>query len=280
MFYPIGPDISANKADRSSAWKPPFCGIAIMAKASRPGLTKTRLVPPLTYEEAAFLNTAFLQDVAGTVSTASRMADIAGYAAYGPQNSGDFFREHLPSEITAFECWTGSLTSDLLHAMNRLFENGHGAACVMNSDSPTLPPSILAEAAGALIERPGRLVLGRSSDGGFYFLGARALHPALFEGIEWSTDEVAEHVLSKARGLKLDICELPVWYDVDDVICLQRLIEDLRSARKGFDRAGTTLGEQSWRLLQSWLSDTDFQSRVEAAVEASKVKSARAASIP
>ena len=31
------------------------CGIAVMAKASTPGLTKTRLVPPLRFEEAARL---------------------------------------------------------------------------------------------------------------------------------------------------------------------------------------------------------------------------------
>jgi hypothetical protein len=37
------------------------CGIAIMAKASAPGRTKTRLVPPLTLEQAAALNTVFLQ---------------------------------------------------------------------------------------------------------------------------------------------------------------------------------------------------------------------------
>ena len=29
------------------------CGIAIMAKASAPGRTKTRLAPPLTFEQAA-----------------------------------------------------------------------------------------------------------------------------------------------------------------------------------------------------------------------------------
>ncbi len=39
------------------------CGIAVMAKASAPGRAKTRLVPPLSYDEAAALNTAFLQDV-------------------------------------------------------------------------------------------------------------------------------------------------------------------------------------------------------------------------
>jgi hypothetical protein len=48
------------------------CGVAIMAKASAPGRTKTRLVPPLTFDEAAALNTAFLQDIADNVLQAGR----------------------------------------------------------------------------------------------------------------------------------------------------------------------------------------------------------------
>ena len=71
-----------------------------MAKASAPGRAKTRLVPPLTFEEAAALNTAFLQDVADNMLLAARDADrhggIAGYAAYGPPGSEDFFRRTLP----------------------------------------------------------------------------------------------------------------------------------------------------------------------------------------
>jgi glycosyltransferase A (GT-A) superfamily protein (DUF2064 family) len=55
-----------------------------MAKASRPGLTKTRLVPPLRFEEAAALNTAFLQDVAANLRAAGRQAEIAKYMAFGP----------------------------------------------------------------------------------------------------------------------------------------------------------------------------------------------------
>src|SRR6266566_2766284 len=42
----------------------PTCGIAVMAKASIAGRTKTRLVPPLTFEEAAQCNTAFLRAIA------------------------------------------------------------------------------------------------------------------------------------------------------------------------------------------------------------------------
>src|ERR1700751_4946359 len=78
------------------------CGIAFMAKASEPGRAKTRLVPPLTFDEAAELNTSFLQVVAENLVAADERARVAhraaivGYAAYGPPGSTDFFRRILP----------------------------------------------------------------------------------------------------------------------------------------------------------------------------------------
>src|SRR5580704_8291335 len=65
----------------------PFCGIAVMAKASLEGRTKTRLVPPLTYKEAAAFNTAFLQDMAADILAASRLASLRGYMAFGPPDA-------------------------------------------------------------------------------------------------------------------------------------------------------------------------------------------------
>ena len=66
------------------------CGIAVMAKASVPGHTKTRLVPPLTSDEAAACNTAFLRDVVDHILAASCKASIAGYVAFGPPQSRPF----------------------------------------------------------------------------------------------------------------------------------------------------------------------------------------------
>src|SRR4029077_10473989 len=81
----------------------PCCGIAFMAKASAPGRAKTRLVPPLTFVEAAGVKTGFLRDVTDNVLLAPREADhhggIAGYAAYVPPCSEDFFRRTLPGAI-------------------------------------------------------------------------------------------------------------------------------------------------------------------------------------
>jgi hypothetical protein len=86
------------------------CGIAFMAKASAPGRAKTRLVPPLTFDEAAALNTAFLCDVADNLLLAARHAaphgGIAGYAAFGPTGAEDFFRSALGCPISAIACFT------------------------------------------------------------------------------------------------------------------------------------------------------------------------------
>src|SRR5215831_10039820 len=47
-----------------------LCALAVMTKAPHPGRVKTRLVPPLTPEEAAELNKCFLRDTAAAISSA------------------------------------------------------------------------------------------------------------------------------------------------------------------------------------------------------------------
>src|SRR5206468_4027349 len=83
------------------------CGIAVMAKASAAGRTKTRLVPPLTHQEAASFNTAFLQDTHANVLEAAKARDIQGYLAYGPPGPAavEFFKSSVSSDIRLLESW-------------------------------------------------------------------------------------------------------------------------------------------------------------------------------
>src|SRR5438477_12314002 len=48
---------------------PASCALAVMTKAPQAGRVKTRLVPPLTPEEAAELNKCFLRDTAAAISS-------------------------------------------------------------------------------------------------------------------------------------------------------------------------------------------------------------------
>jgi uncharacterized protein len=212
-----------NEAERAAS-----CGVAIMAKASTPGRTKTRLVPPLTFDQAAALNTAFLRDVAANVLLAGRHASIAGYVAFAPPGSEEFFRNALPPAIGLIEAGLPNLGACLVHTIEELFARGHACAVVLNSDTPTLPTALLVEAAEVLERTGERVVLGPASDGGYYLLGLRSPHRRLFEEIAWSTESVAATTLERARELGLDVHTLPVWHDVDDIEDLRRLHGEVR----------------------------------------------------
>jgi hypothetical protein len=90
---------SSKLADKPAEPAMAFCGIAFMAKASVPGRAKTRLVPPLSFDEAAKLNTAFLRDVADNLSLAARHA-TPGQASPATRPMG----HPVPKTFSAVRC--------------------------------------------------------------------------------------------------------------------------------------------------------------------------------
>jgi uncharacterized protein len=245
------------------------CGIAFMAKASAPGRAKTRLVPPLSFEEAADLNTAFLQDVAENLVLAGEQARgsaehdlaIVGYAAYGPPGSIDFFRRILPASIGLIEAWLPNFGDCLFHTIGEVLARGHQSAVVLNSDSPTLPTALLVETAAVLARQGDRAVLGPSTDGGYYLLGLKHPHARMFEDVTWSTEQVAEQTLSRAREIGLDVHVLPAWYDVDDVDTLKRLDAEVRGEATEPRRplaARPRFAAHSAKLMRQLARERDF----------------------
>ncbi len=198
-----------------------------MAKASSPGRTKTRLTPPLTPQEAAELNTTFLKDITDNIARAARQTPIATYMAFGPPGSEPFFREHLPADVGLVEAWLGHFGRCLSATVEALLARGHASACVLNADSPTLPTAILVKLAQALAAPGDRAVIGPAEDGGYYVLGLKAVHPRLFEDIDWSTERVFGQTLERAAEISLPVQVLPTWYDVDDMAALRRLHREL-----------------------------------------------------
>ena len=102
------------------------CAIAIMAKASLVGTVKTRLVPPLTYEEAAELNTCCLADTAANIVSAARTVPIQGFAAYHPPGSEPFFEDLLPDGFELLPPKEPTIGRSLFHAANTLVGHRNG----------------------------------------------------------------------------------------------------------------------------------------------------------
>jgi uncharacterized protein len=240
----------------------PGCGIAVMAKASAPGRTKTRLVPPLTYDEAAALNTAFLQDIAANLIRAGETTAIKGYMAFGPPGSDVFFLRHLPSAIGLIDCWFPNFGDCLFAAIEQILRRGHAAAVVLNSDSPTLPTELLVRTAEILAQPGDHAVLGPASDGGYYLLGLTAAHRRLFEEIDWSTERVAEQTLARASEIGLPMSVLPTWYDVDDRTALRTLCAEIRDGHAFDPRLQPNRPLHTAALLDTLLSDANLALRL------------------
>ncbi|HZH90938.1 MAG TPA: TIGR04282 family arsenosugar biosynthesis glycosyltransferase [Pyrinomonadaceae bacterium] len=209
------------------------CALGVMIKAPRAGASKTRLVPPLTHEEAARLSVAFLRDTAENIADAClEHSDgaVHAVAVYTPAGAEGAFDELLPPGFALLVQRGDAFGERLFHAAADLLRLGYESCCLIDSDSPTLPRALLTAAVEEL-RRPGdRLVLGPSDDGGYYLIGMKRAHPRLFEEIAWSTADVSKHTLERAREIDLEVKLLPAWYDVDDASTLCRLHDELFDA--------------------------------------------------
>ena len=211
------------------------CAIAIMAKAPREGEVKTRLVPPLTAAEAMALSAAFIRDTAENILRGSRnhgdrrvrrlLAAGFGGGVRGGRTGGDPAAAAAPDRPRR----------ESLDAAADLLAAGYSSACLVNADSPTLPTSVLVEAARCARNagRPGRSRSGRGWRLLPYRPQAPAPPPVRGDRLEHRIC-VFRQTIERAAEIGLSVDALPVWYDVDDVASLRRLIGDLAAP----DRTG------------------------------------------
>jgi rSAM/selenodomain-associated transferase 1 len=255
-----------------SARATPSCAIAVMAKASIPGRTKTRLTPPLAPEQAADLNTAFLRDVADNLLAAAALANISPWMAYAPAGSQDFFARILPDGVGIIETVAPDFGVCLIRAAASLLAAGHESVCLLNSDSPTLPTGYLVAAATALAAPGDRVVIGPATDGGYYLIGIKHPHRRLFQDVDWSTERVFRQTLARADELGLPVVLLPSWYDVDCEAALRVLIGELVDGRP-FRTVGSkpTQADFTQRYLVRLLETTNLAPGREQAPRSSLV---------
>ena len=204
-----------------------------MTKAPRAGQVKTRLNPPLTAEEAATLNGCFLRDISATIA---KVGDgVRGIGCFTPATAAETYGNIFPGEFQLLAQREGNLTQRLIGAIEDLIALGFASVCLINSDSPTAPVSVFAEAARLLSSPEEKVVLGPSDDGGYYLIGMRKLHARLFEEIDWSTDRVRAQTGERAAEIGLAVRLLPACYDVDDHKSLHRLCDDLLGPNQSVD---------------------------------------------
>ena len=132
-------------------------------------------------------------------------------------------------------------------ALQDRFAEGYDKAVIIGSDSPSLPVTYIERALGSDKD----LVLGPSTDGGYYLIGMRGKVVEVFDGVSWGTQKVLRETCAHLEqdGAELEL--LPVWYDIDNP-------EDLRFFQTHLqliEQAGLGKSGETGKLLNKILGD-------------------------
>ena len=110
---------------------------------------------------------------------------------------------------------TGSLGDKMKQAFSISLKNQLVKTVIIGSDCYDLSAEIIESAFLSLDKND--VVIGPANDGGYYLLGMKRFHPALFEGIDWSTERVLSQTIEKAKRENLDFALLEELIDLDTI---------------------------------------------------------------
>ena len=209
--------------------------LTVFAKQPMPNRVKTRLVPPLSPEQAATLYTAFLTDWCEALT---ELAGVDIVIAYTPPEAQPDLQALIGDDVAYIPQVGDDLGERLVSATQWAAEHGYTKILIVGSDSPTLPISYITEAITLLDTR--NIVIGPSVDGGYYLIGftvesLKTIVPLVFSEIAWSTADVLRQTITRIQATEATLGLLPPWYDIDTAEDLAFLHAHLSAQRLAGD---------------------------------------------
>lgn len=187
--------------------------LLIFVKYPEPGMVKTRLAKSIGSENAALLYRKMAESIIYDLSKSTDYRKIIFFDP--PQRKNDVTR-WLKIDGLSFIVQEGnSLGEKMSNAFSHAFSLGAPKAVIIGTDCPQITTQTIAKAFEKL--ETSEVVIGPSSDGGYYLLGLRRLIPEVFCNIDWSTDLVFDQTMKKLRGNGIKSECLEMLRDVDTV---------------------------------------------------------------
>jgi len=217
--------------------------VIIMAKAPRTGSVKTRLAESLPPHAVTSLYVCLLKDTIALVQA----LDNVDIAIMCPTTDIEDLSREVPKTIRIVPQMGQGLAAALACVFAQFAAPGR-RFIAFNSDSPHLPASILDAAFNSL--EPCDLVVGPTHDGGYYLVGAKANHPALFQGDGMGTASAREALMARAYALKLSVGFTETFYDIDVSSDLIRLAAELGVSPTRAPRTAEWLNEWAPAVAQ------------------------------
>jgi hypothetical protein len=185
--------------------------VLVFARTPVPGQVKTRLIPAIGAARAANLHRAMLWRTVNT-TVQSAVGPVALWC--NPTSEHPYIAEiQREFGLKVFR----QNGADLGERMHLAFcsQPGAGAgALLVGTDCPFLEAADLQEAADGL-RQGADAIIGPAMDGGYYLIGVRHSHKAVFADIPWGTGQVLGATRGKLRDLGWRWQEIATRQDVD-----------------------------------------------------------------
>jgi rSAM/selenodomain-associated transferase 1 len=182
--------------------------LLIFAKNLIHGEVKTRLASTVGHDKAM---TVYEQLIAHTIETTKHLS-VDKTVFYSKRIE---LEDAWDNKIYEKNIQTGNDLGDKMkNAFATVFGNRNKKLVIIGTDCPDLNASVIMNAYVYLEDHD--IVIGPASDGGYYLLGMKKLHPRLFEKIDWSTEKVLAQTLKICESSNLSTFLLPELSDIDD----------------------------------------------------------------
>jgi uncharacterized protein len=182
--------------------------IIVFVKNPRPGKVKTRLAATIGDDKAL----AVYLDMLKHTLNETRKVEADTYIYFSEETDISIGNNILPSRKAVQS--GKDLGEKMKNAFSEVLNSSGGKVIITGTDCPGINAEILQTAFNLLSGAD--IVIGPAADGGYYLLGMKALHPQLFQSVEWSSSSVFQTTINRCIENKLDYKLLDMLHDVDE----------------------------------------------------------------
>ena len=203
--------------------------LIVFVKNPIPGAVKTRLQTRYAPDQVAALYTAFVRDVLARIEGVDIDRRVI---AFDPPDAESEVRALFGGGKAQWQ-FVPQVQDDLgarmREALVQQLDAGASAAVLIGTDIPSLPAYHITQAFDLL--RTKDVVLGPSTDGGYYLVGVSKPVPKIFEDVEWSTSSVLAQTIDRVQRAGHTLGLVPPWFDVDTPDELDLLLAHARATK-------------------------------------------------
>jgi rSAM/selenodomain-associated transferase 1 len=206
---------------------------AIILFAKEPGEVeiKKRLSPLFSNAIRIVLYKAFLKDIFKSLKGIRQADKILAYSSRGYP----VYLAGLMPDFILHKQKGDNLGMRMLNAAKFAESKGYDKSIIIGTDSPNLPLEYIQDAVRGLNKAD--IVIGPTTDGGYYLIGFKKPCVNIFQGVKWSLDRVFSKTKANLLKKKKKLLILKSWYDIDRPEDLIRLRSDLgKTKAKGVCR--------------------------------------------